>query len=553
MKQVRIGDLLKERGYITEEQIEKALLWQKDNPGYRIGDSLITLGMIRERELLEVLGESIGLRVVDISTLVVDLEAVRAVPRQLAEMYTILPVKKEGDTLEAAMNDPMNYYGIEDVRQVTGLTVSVMLAEAGAIKNAISYYYSEIEAKDAAEEANRSIFEDENQIQEEDDADTPVTSLLNHLIQQAHSVNASDIHIEPFERKLVVRQRIDGVITEFVVLKKMLHTSLIARIKILAEMDIAERRVPQDGHFRIRMDGEMLNIRVSMIPTIFGEKAVLRLLSNKAEIDEAAHYGMKPEVYQKVKRMISAPNGIIYLTGPTGSGKTTTLYMILKDLAEKAVSIATIEDPVEKTLPKISQMQVNSMAGLTFEQGLRALLRQDPDIIMLGETRDFETASISARASITGHLVFSTLHTNDSVSSIVRLEDMGLEPYLVSSSLVGIVAQRLLRKLCKYCSVEEEVTPEEQLILKNRVTKVRRKQGCRRCNNTGYRGRIAIHEVLIVDTRIKRMIVTKEPMEAIVNYAVHEQGMKTLHDAAIELVEEGVTSIDEMKRIVFEI
>lgn len=407
IKNIRLGQLLKEAGYVTEEQIEKAVEYQKQNPGMRIGDALIALHFITEGQKVEALAAKLALQTTDISSISVDIDAVGLIPRQLAERYLMLAVGKNGDRLMVLTNDPLNYYGIEDIRQITGMQIEIQLCEKYALENAISYYYSEVSAKMAANKANTSSEDMVEELQIEDaDDDTPVINLLNTLIERAVNTNASDIHIEPFEHKTTVRMRLDGTITEYVTLQKQLHASLIARIKILSDLDIAERRAPQDGHFRTQVKGEMINIRVSVIPTVFGEKAVLRLLTGNAVIDHPASFGMKEEDYQKFRRLLRSPNGIIYLTGPTGSGKSTTLYMILEELSEKQVNISTIEDPVEKNVPRINQMQVNVLAGVTFESGLRALLRQDPDIIMVGETRDAETASISVRAAITGHLVF---------------------------------------------------------------------------------------------------------------------------------------------------
>ena len=372
------------------------------------------------------------------------------------------------------------------------------------------------------------------------------------LVQRAYTTTASDIHIEPFEDNTIVRMRIDGVIVDYVTLQKGLHASLIARIKILSNLDIAERRVPQDGHFRTRVGEEMVNIRVSVIPTVFGEKAVLRLLAGNAVIENVGSYGMIPEDYEKFRKILKSPNGIIYITGPTGSGKSTTLYMILEEMSRKQINVSTIEDPVEKNIPRINQMQTNQMAGLTFDVGLRALLRQDPDVIMVGETRAAETAAISIRAAITGHLVLSTLHTNNAAASIVRLVDMGMEPYMIASSLVGVVAQRLMRRVCPECSVLEAPSLEERLFLGDRAPSlVRHAKGCARCNHTGYRGRVAVHEIICVDGEIRKMISGSASVEEIAAYAEKEQGMKPLAARGLELVEKGETTVDELVKIAY--
>ena len=552
-KMLRTGDILKEYGYVTEEQIGDAIAYQKAHRGVRIGDALIALGYIDEMHLLQALGQRLHLKIIDLNNESVDVTAVEKIPRPLAEKYEMLAISINNGVLRLALNDPMNFYGIEDIRQVTGMQVESCLCQRSALQQAIQYYYTEVDAKKAVTVANEQFEDEIGDVidMEEDGDDTPIINLLNRLIHRAYTTNASDIHIEPFENKITIRMRIDGAIVEYVTLQKNLHASLIARIKILGDMDIAERRLPQDGHFRTKIENEYVNIRVSVIPTVFGEKAVLRLLANNAEIEHPRTFGMEESEYQKLEKMLQSPNGIIYLTGPTGSGKSTTLYMILEEISKRQVNISTIEDPVEKNVPKINQMQVNNQAGLTFETGLRALLRQDPDVIMVGETRDMETASISVRAAITGHLVFSTLHTNDAVSSIARLEDMGLLPYMISGSLVGVIAQRLMRKVCPDCAEEVVPTEEEAAILGKDIHTIKRAKGCPVCNHTGYHGRIAVHEVLYVDKEIRKMIIEQRPAEEIEEYAIQHQGMKTLKQCGLEMVEKGLSTMEEMRKIAY--
>ena len=551
-RNVRLGDVLKEYGYITVEQLQQALNYQKDHKGVRIGTALIEMGLITEPQMLKALAERLQLEVVDVSELHVEIEAVGKIPVDMAQRYKIMGVGVEDDVLTVLTNDPLNFYGMEDVRQVSGMNLEVLLCESQVLDNAIRYYYAEVTARKAVSKANESRKEDLEPIQvEEGDDEVPVINLLNSLIQRAFHNNASDVHIEPFEDRTEVRMRIDGVIMGFVTLQKNLHASLIARIKIVGDMDIAERRIPQDGHFRMKVDGKIINMRISLLPTVFGEKAVIRLLNSNSQIDNSHTYGMRQVDYDKLCKMLRSPNGLIYLTGPTGSGKTTTLYMILNDLAKRNVNICTIEDPVERNLAKINQSQVNNTAGMTFDVGLRAMLRQDPDIIMVGETRDSETASTSVRAAITGHLVLSTLHTNDAVSAIVRLEDMGVEPYLVGNSLVGVVAQRLMRKLCPECAREVEVDEETRQYLRCDVAKVKVPGRCPSCNNTGYRGRIAIHEVFYVDKQIREMIAGGISLDQMKGYAIKEQEMMTLHDSGAKLVAEGVTSLEELFKVAY--
>ncbi|MDD6328582.1 MAG: ATPase, T2SS/T4P/T4SS family [Eubacteriales bacterium] len=551
-KNIRIGDVLQELGYINEEQINQAVAYQKENKGVRLGGALIALGFITEKQVLEALGHRLGYDVVNISDLSVDINAVEMIPKILAEKYNMIGYRIEDNVYYIVVDDPLNFYGIEDIRQVVGMDLHISLCEKVPLENSIHYYYSEVSARQAAKKASDNTAEINDVVEisvEEGDDDTPIINLFNSILVRAYNSNVSDIHIEPFEKKTSVRMRMDGVITDFMTLQKNIHNSLIARIKILGDLDIAERRIPQDGHFRINIEGVNLNVRVSVIPTVFGEKAVLRLLASAGNIDHLSTYGMTERNYNLVKKMLQSPNGIIYVTGPTGSGKSTTLYMLLEDLAKRSVNISTIEDPVEKNVANLNQMQVNNTAGLTFEIGLRALLRQDPDIIMVGETRDAETAGISVRAAITGHLVLSTLHTNDAASSVVRLVDMGVEPYMIASSLVGIIAQRLVRKVCPFCGEWGPMTEEEEAIAGVRFAQVKHAKGCRQCNNTGYKGRISIHEILTIDRKVREMITRGSSVEEIKDYAISEQEMSTLKKSALDLVADGTTTVDELLRV----
>ncbi|MEF9945397.1 MAG: ATPase, T2SS/T4P/T4SS family [Lachnospiraceae bacterium] len=555
MKNIPIGEVLEEYGYITSEQVDQALAYQKEHKDKRLGRILIEQGYVTERQMLEALTQRLNLEMVNIDELNINEEAVGKIPRSLAIKYSILAFEMKGNNLSVALNDPLNFYALEDIRQLTGMHLKIYLAEMLPLTNALEYYYAEVSAKKAAVQANASMEHLEevqiDEIRDEIDSDVPIIKLLNTLVLRAYNTDASDIHIEPFEHQTLVRMRIDGTLVDYVTLKRSLHTSLIARIKIMGNMDIAEKRVPQDGHFKMNLENDNINMRVSVIPTVYGEKAVLRLLSNRAPIDHSKTFGMTEANFEKFHPFLSSPNGILYLTGPTGSGKTTTLYMILQELLKRNVNISTIEDPVEKNLERVNQMQVNVMSGLTFEMGLRALLRQDPDIIMVGETRDAETASISVRAAITGHLVLSTLHTNNAVSSIVRLRDMGLEPYMVANSLVGIVAQRLVRKVCPDCGEVIETTELDREVLGADVKVVKRAVGCSKCNNTGYKGRVAIHEIVSIDREIRKMIAAGETMEAIQNYAEHGQGMETLQTSAANLVRQGITTMEELWKIAY--
>lgn len=554
---LRIGDILVEKGYVTPDQMNQALAWQKEHRDKRVGQILMELGFVSESQVLDALASRLHLNIVDVAQLSVDLQAVGKVSREVCEKNLILPVSLQGHNMEIVTNDPLNYFALEEVRQQTGCQLEISLSEEEPLRKAISYYFAEVSARKAATQANVDFAvaaQDEIEIEdlESGDDEAPIIRLLNSLIERAIKTEASDIHIEPFETETKVRMRIDGVIMEYVTIQRNIHAPLIARIKILSNLDIAEKRIPQDGHFRVTLEGGSVNIRVSILPTVFGEKAVLRIMAAITHMDHADHFGMDDYSYNQFAPMLNHPNGIIYITGPTGSGKSTTLYMVLDYLSGRNVNISTIEDPVEKNLPGINQTQVNPVAGLTFDVGLRALMRQDPDIIMVGETRDGETAGTSVRAAITGHVVLSTLHTNDAVSSIVRLEDMGVETYLVANSLVGLVAQRLMRKVCPNCSTEMPTTEQERNFLGEDIKTIRRGAGCSRCNHTGYSGRIAVHEIVAIDNQIRRMIINHSPVEEISAYAREHQHMRTLKESGLILVKEGKTTPEELLKISYE-
>lgn len=549
---LRLGQIMVRRGFVTPEQVEAALTFQAEHRGMRVGQTLIHLGFATQTQVMQALAEQFGLPLVHMGQTEVDLNAVALIPQALAQKENLLAVGFAGQALAVITDDPLNYFALEEVRQLTGRELSLRLSETAPLRRAVAYYYAEVAARKATQAANRDFALAAADASERDsgDSEAPIIKLLNSLIDRAISTRASDIHIEPYETLTCVRMRIDGAMADYVTLQPSVHQPLIARIKIMANLDIAERRLPQDGHFRLRAGEESINVRVSVMPTVFGEKAVLRLLAAGQVEDHGEHFGMAEEAYRRFLPMLSVPNGIIYITGPTGSGKSTTLYLVLEHLARRQVNIATIEDPVEKNLPRVNQTQVNAAAGLSFETGLRALLRQDPDIIMVGETRDRETASISVRAAITGHVVLSTLHTNDALSSVVRLTDMGVEPYLLASSLTGVVAQRLVRKVCPRCGTWTDTTAEERAFLGADIRAVRRGGGCQHCSGTGYRGRIAIHEVVSVDRTLRRMIACGADIQDMEAYVRSAQGMRSLKEQGAELVRRGVTTPEELLRTV---
>ncbi|MDR1358904.1 MAG: Flp pilus assembly complex ATPase component TadA [Coriobacteriales bacterium] len=554
-RQVRIGDLLKEYGYVNDQQIDEALAYQRQHD-VRLGQAVLDLGFVSEKEFQQALSHKTGYPIINLLTAVIDAKTVGEVPRELAERATAIAIHEEEGTVTLVTDDPLNMFAINEIEQVLGKPVRLGIADQVSVQQAIKNYYTEVEAMAAIGKMNTGIAAlpeiDDINLMEIGDNTTPVVNLLNSLMIRSFAAGASDLHLEPFATTCKVRMRVDGALVHYADIPRNVHPALIVRLKIMSNLDIAEKRLPQDGHFRMLLEGVDLNVRISVIPTVYGEKAVMRFLTTNTAIDHADHFGMIEEDYEKFLQILANPNGIIYLTGPTGSGKTTTMYMALERFKQRPVNISSIEDPVERNIEGINQVQVNVMAGMTFESGLRSLLRQDPDIIMVGETRDAETASISVSAAITGHLVLSTLHTNDALTSLVRLEDMGVPSYLVGNSVVGLVAQRLVRKVCEHC--KEEYAPSEMDLLNLRaeaseVSRLVVGRGCHICNNTGYKGRTAIHEIVPVDKRMQRLVAENTPMSQIYDYARKELHMSTLRDRAKSLVLDGITSMEEFMKI----
>lgn len=555
---IKLGDVLISAGYITPEQVDQAVQVQKEEGSKkRLGEVLQDLGYIEEKEMLQALAVRVGCPFIDMNQQAVDPAAIQLVPRRIAEGNLIIPLSTSEDKIYIAINDPLNFKGIKEVREITGLYPMISLAEKVKLENAIDLHYSDYSAKEFVIEANKSVAKTVHEIEsleEETESEAMVVKLLNSLLVRGYTTKCSDIHIEPYEKETRIRIRVDGTLLDYTKLEPALHPNVVARIKIISRMDIAEKRIPQDGHFKIKIEDMIINARVSTIPTVFGEKVVIRYLDTNAEISKEDTFGMNKDHYQMVQEMLRSPHGIIYVTGPTGSGKTTTLYMMMERLLKRHVNISTIEDPVERTIYGLNQTQANVTSGLTFGAGLRSLLRQDPDIIMVGETRDTETASISVRAAITGHLVLSTLHTNDAISAIVRLEDMGVERYLLSSAIVGVIAQRLMRKICPECRTEYDPTPSEQLILEGKgFGTLYTGAGCKKCNDTGYIGRVGVHEIVKVDPGVKRMILNENSMEDIVTYLKEKQGFQPLEAHARALVNSGVTTLEEYFKVQYSV
>lgn len=548
----RLGDMLIELNYITDNDLQEALKIQKDTGG-KVGEILVEKGFITEDDLLQELEIQLGIQRIYLDVLTVDKEAVKTISESLARKYNVLPVQFIDDKLLLLMNDPLNIIAEDDVRIASGRDIKIALCGRAEIAQAISKYYSEDYMKKTAEEFKNlgkieEIFEEELS---DDIKNAPAVKLVDSIIQNAVRSKASDIHIEPFEHRVCVRYRIDGALQKQFDSPKEPLAGLITRIKIMSNMDIAERRVPQDGRIFTRVDNENVDLRVSVLPTVNGEKVVIRILDKSAFNVDKSVLGIADDDLDKINKIISKPHGIVLVTGPTGSGKSTTLYSLLKDLNNEDKNIITIEDPVEFSMDGINQVNVNTKAGLTFASGLRSILRQDPDIVMLGEIRDYETAEIAIRAAITGHLVLSTIHTNDAPSSIVRLKDMGVAPYLVSSALVGIIAQRLIRKLCLHCREKYSASNYEKEILgvpKDQELTLYRKVGCNRCSNTGYKGRVGIYEIMEINRELRELINEDASVENITNAALRN-GMKTLSKSAINVILKGNSTVEELLRV----
>lgn len=554
-----IWEILLSNGTITHDQLSDALRWQRSHPDEDVGSILFARGIVNEAQLLAAYAQRLDVPFVEKDLVVKRPEVLKLVPENLARRYGIMPVDISNNKILVAISDPDDMSVIEDVKMSSRMDASIVLASAENIRSAIERYYrnAELFYREEQEEVQTVNFVSDDTAKKMDEIEssvnnTPVVKLVNNLVQQAYIRQASDIHIEPFENDVLVRMRIDGDLVEVMRLAPNTLASVISRIKILSGMNIAEKRIPQDGRFDYTNDDFKVDLRVSTIPTMYGEKCVMRLLNTGGEnLLTFEQLGMSRDTIARFDHMLSAPNGIILVTGPTGSGKSTTLYAVLNKLRKPTINITTIEDPVEKQMFGINQVQVNAKAGMTFASGLRALLRQDPDVIMIGEIRDYETAEIAVRASITGHLVLSTLHTNDAVSSIVRLIDMGVPPYLVSASVNAIIAQRLVKRLCPYCKRKRTVSDSDKLLLDDAGIKdVYEPVGCPECNHVGYSGRIAIYEIVEMDHRIRKMISAETPIDD-VRRAAAENGAEFLADSLRELVRKGITSMDEFNRIIY--
>ena len=562
-KITRLGDLLVDAGVVTKEQLGEALKKQREL-GLRLGQTLIELKFTNENEIAEALHQQMGFPIARIREAKLAPEVIALLPESIVRKHNVLPVELDEDNpniLRVAMSDPLDILAMDDLGIVTNMQIEAMVATPSDVHFGIERYYGNEQVAKMAETYSKERREQQSAREKQEETNeevdnAPIVLLVNKIIEQAVNERASDIHIEALENSVRVRFRIDGVMQEMMRYERELLNAIIARIKIISGMNIAEKRAPQDGRMTQRFNRVEYDIRVSSLPTVFGEKVVMRLASKSALTRDKSELGFPELELKRFDDLVHKPHGIILVTGPTGSGKSTTLYTVLSELNSGSVNIVTVEDPVEADVDGINQVQVNEKAGLTFASALRSILRQDPDIIMIGEIRDEETAGIAVKAAITGHLVVSTLHTNSAASTVTRLEDMGVEPYLIADSTEGIIAQRLVRRLCPKCKKRHNLTEEDKKRLHLRgdaepVVYEPNGQGCAFCNGTGYRGRIGVYEIMTISKEIRKVITAGGGADEIQKTALSE-GMTTLRLGAVKLVLKGVTSISEVERIAAE-
>lgn len=549
----KLGEILVDSGLITEDILNKALILQKQS-GEKLGEFLVNGGFVTEDQIVEAIKNQLGIQSINLDNIIIKPEIIDIMPEAMARKHEVLPVDIINGQLLVAMSDPLNYFAIEDIKMGTGYITKTSIALRRSILSNIEKYYGKNRAQEAAEDygrvyGNRINNNQENEVIDENSA--PIIKFINTIIENAILNNSSDIHIEPDEIEMRVRFRVDGVLMEIMRSDIGMLEAVISRLKIMAGLNIAEKRIPQDGRINFKAKQKNIDLRISVVPTMWGEKVVMRLLDKTNFSLSLGKIGLEEKDLEKLNRIISKPYGIILVSGPTGSGKTTTLYSILNVLNDVSKNIITIEDPVEYYFKGITQMQVNNKIGFDFSTGLKSILRQDPDVILVGEIRDAETAEISVRSALTGHLVLSSIHTNTAIGAITRLEDMGIAPFLISSTITGIVAQRLVRKICPNCA-EEYISDEREmkiLDLKEPV-KLKKGTGCSFCNHKGYKGRIGIFEIIEVDKDLKLLIDNKASQITIEDREI-EKGNRFLRGACIEKVLKGIVSVEEMLRVTY--
>jgi len=557
MRNERIGDYLVSKELITEEQLQQVLEKQKESGGTKkFGDLVVELGFLTEVKFTQALAGKLNVQYVDLDNYDIDEEAVQKVPEALARKHTVIAIGVNGKRLTVATNDPVNFIILEDIKVSTGMDTRPVLATTSAINKAIGKCYSMQNVGNVIDSVNAMGATDLGTMEDEESKDrvesAPIVKLATTIVENSYRADATDIHIEPFEKYTRIRIRVNGDLVELMNISSAVHSALTTRLKLISGMNIAEKRIPQDGRFTQVVDGTTLDVRVSSLPMVNGEKIVIRILSTgQIALRKITDLGMSDYNYQLFESMLRVPQGVILVTGPTGSGKTTTLYAALGEIAKPNVNVVTVEDPVEKNIDGINQCQVNQKAGMTFAAALRSILRQDPDVVMVGEMRDSETADIGIRAAITGHLVLSTLHTNDAASTVVRLVDMGVAPYMVATSLIGVIAQRLVKVLCNECKKPRLSTDEEnELMGIPSSINIYEPVGCPACNGTGFRGRTAIHEIIHCSANVRNIIAANGGKEAI-EEAAKANGTKLLRDNVSELVQAGMTSISELIRTTY--
>lgn len=548
--QKRLGDILVESVLVSKDELEQALRRQEQT-GEPLGKAIVNLGYLSEYELLEALSKQLDVPYLTLSNYLLNAEIAKLIPEEMARKYLVIPLFKIEKTLTVGINDPTNIVALDEVSRHTGYEVEPVLCADNEIKEALDEVYGVASSMDRTMQEYQSSSNGQS-TEGESEAEVPIINIVNLIFKRALKVKASDIHLNPEEDKLRVRFRIDGVLEEIWSQPKRFQDAIISRIKVMAGLDIAEKRRPQDGRFKITIEDRSIDFRVSTLPTVFGENAVLRLLDPESVSVQLSQLGLNQKLEQMLRRLIAVPYGVLLVTGPTGSGKTTTLYAALNELNSVEKNIITIEDPVEYQLEMIRQSNMNPKAGMTFAAGLRSILRQDPDIVMVGEIRDGETATVAVQAALTGHLVLSTLHTNDAPGALTRLVDMGVEPFLVASATSGILAQRLVRKLCDHC--KEEYTPDESELKSLGLKKVKRQLkfykpvGCKKCRNSGYSGREAVFEILEMTEELRELVLKNASSDTIKRVAL-KNGMTTLRHDGLRKVVNGITSVEEVLRV----
>jgi type IV pilus assembly protein PilB len=559
-KYLKLGELLIKEGLITEAELEKAINYQRQQGG-RLGEIIIKLGIVREEQIIRVLGKQLGIPYFTLGTGMLkpatEQNLENFISHEFAMKNSVLPLSHTLKSLTVAMADPLDLILLDNLRKLTGCEINPVIATKADIFKAIEEFYGRStmfkEAVRASYDTNADYAVETSEVIEEELSldklvaraeEAPVVKLVDLIIRQAINERASDIHIEPFKDRMSLRYRIDGKLYEIPPPARHLHLAIISRVKILAKLDIAEKRLPQDGAIMVKIDERPIDLRVSTIPTIYGEKTVLRILDKSQVVLDLSQLGFEPKQLEQLRRAVNSPYGLVLLTGPTGSGKTTTLYAILNEIKSPTKNILTIEDPVEYKLDGINQVQIKPEIGLNFATALRSFLRQDPDVMLVGEVRDLETAEICLRSALTGHLVLSTLHTNDAPSAVNRLMDIGIEPYLITPTLLCVVGQRLIRKLCLDCKEAYEPTAEQISGIKINADLLYKPKGCSKCNHIGYKGRICVVEVMLVNYQLREMISQRANFQKLREVG-RATGMQTLNESAIKRVEEGITSLEE--------